>query len=54
MGEQWSDVFTTLTDFPFLELKALHLGVQEYTAPEGDTHRSTQVFMHCRLTSFVH
>lgn len=35
-GEMWDGVFNTLTDFDFLEKKAVHVAVTESTDEEGD------------------
>jgi hypothetical protein len=36
-GELWNDLFNTLTDFNFLEKKAMHAGVIESTDAQGST-----------------
>ncbi|HEV7128454.1 MAG TPA: AAA family ATPase [Ktedonobacterales bacterium] len=40
LGEQWDEVFATLTDFRFLEQKASHLGVLERTDAQGNITRT--------------
>ena len=39
-GEMWDDIYTTLTDFDFLEVKAEHAGVIETTDTAGRVSRT--------------